>query len=75
MDETEIRIAALELIAMERLALEPPSILRALAEAINVRASGDEKVIRAQALQIIEDAANRHEPFNLGEVLKGPPKD
>lgn len=70
MDELEARVAALELIMMERLALDPPTTLRALREAINVEAYGEEKMIRAQADQIITDAIQRFDEFNTGWRIK-----
>ncbi|WP_133254299.1 hypothetical protein [Phenylobacterium deserti] len=77
MDETELRLAALELLMMELLAIIPPDRLAALEE--NTRQGlpqkgepgdgGDEQTIRLQALQIVADAKLRgvlFTPTSLG---------
>lgn len=67
MDEIEARLAAVELLLMERLALDPPGTLRALIDQIkSVEAFGDEKMIRAQAILILEDALRRFDEFTVG---------
>lgn len=71
MDEIEARLAALELLAIERLALEPRPTLAALRDKIAAGVEGvlddDERMIRAQALALVEDAQRRNLPFLGGE--------
>ena len=67
MDELEARLAAVELLLIERLALDPPGTLRALIDQIKTaEAFGDEKMIRAQAILILEDALRRFDEFTVG---------
>lgn len=73
MDEIEARLAALELLVMERLALDPPGTLRQLREALDVEAFGEERTQRDQALQILDDAIARFDAFAAGWRLRGPP--
>jgi len=67
MDEIEARLAAVELLLIERLALDPPATLRALIDQIkSAEAFGEEKMIRAQAILILEDALRRFDEFTVG---------
>ena len=72
MDELEQRVAALELLLMERLALDPPGVWTQIADNL---AGGDdvdpdEAVIRAQAEAILDDARRRFDAFTLGRRLR-----
>jgi hypothetical protein len=71
MDEIEARLAALELLEIERLALQPKRVLdalhRAISEGLAWNIAADERAIRTQALQHIEDAERRRLPFIGGE--------
>lgn len=67
MDEIEARLAAVELLLIERLALDPPGTLRAMIDQVRAAESfGDEKMIRAQAILILEDALRRFDEFTVG---------
>lgn len=67
MDELEARLAALELLAIERLALDPGPVLarlrEAIAEGVEGALDGDERMVREQALQLVEDAQRRNLTF------------
>lgn len=67
MDDLEARIAALELLIIEDLALRSPDHLRrmldAIAEGLEHDISADERMVREGALQLVEDAARRFETF------------
>lgn len=70
MDELELRIAALELIISERLAMDTPEQLRQLRKQLQSEAYGDEKIIRAQAIDWVEEALRRSDEFSPGFVYK-----
>lgn len=71
MDELELRVAAIELLDIELLALAEPALLakleasirEGLAEKGELGFGGDEHTIRSQALQLIRDGKLRHELF------------
>lgn len=77
MDENELRIAALELLVMERLALDEPGRLLQLEAAIRAGLAlrgepgdgGEEQTIRLQALQIVDDARRRFDVFSVGVAI------
>lgn len=65
MDEIEARIFAIELVLTELMALTPPDILAAMAD--NLRddtATGDEAMVRAGALELIEHGRKRDRLFS-----------
>ncbi|MDO8912280.1 MAG: hypothetical protein Q8N10_03220 [Phenylobacterium sp.] len=66
MDELETRLAGLELLVMERLALDPPAILRQLMVALDVESFGEERDQRNQAIAILEDAVRRFDAISEG---------
>lgn len=70
MDELELRIAALELLALERLALDEPGRLAQMEanirEGLDTPVDDDERTVRLQALQLIEDARQRFDLFTAG---------
>lgn len=72
MDEIEARVAALELLAIEALALRPSAELArlrgAMAAGPEAALDGDERMIRAQALQLVEDAQRRNLTFTPGDL-------
>lgn len=63
MDELEARLAALEGLVMERLALDPPGVHAQLREAVR---GWPDKVQRAQGLAILDDAMRRGDEFTPG---------
>lgn len=67
MDEIEARLATLEGLLMERLALDEPGRLAQLRIAVMTWPPGRQ---RAQALMIIEDAIRRFDEVEIGRVLK-----
>jgi len=73
MEELEARLAALETLFMERLALDPPAMLRALQAQLDVEAFGDERMIRDQALHILGDAIRRFDEISVGFRIPTPP--
>jgi hypothetical protein len=66
-DALEARLAALELLQIERLALDPSEMLtrlhRSIAKGLEADICDDERVIREQALQLIEDSARANYVF------------
>jgi hypothetical protein len=78
MDEIELRLAALELLIMERLALEPPAKLVALRDSIAVGMpdperhgrNHEEHDIRIHALQVVDDAIRSNDGFVTGQLIK-----
>jgi hypothetical protein len=70
MREIEARLAALELLAIERLAeLPSPQLARlrdAMAADLARSAESDERMVRAQALELVEDAMRKAMPFSRG---------
>lgn len=72
MDEIEARLAALELLAIERLAMTPAPQLARLREALAAGVEGslddDERMVREQALQLVEDAQRRRLTFTDGDL-------
>lgn len=72
MDELESRLAAVEGLLLEWLALTPPTLLMRLTEIVG---TWDEPEQRGQALQLIEDALRRYDEFTQGIVLRGPPEE
>lgn len=72
MDEIETRLAALELLAIETMAWQSRDDLMDAARSIQVGIDNgcdpEEAMVRRQALQMIEDAANRF------SKTVGPPK-
>lgn len=61
---------------MERLALDPPTVLRALADQLrSAEAFGEEKMIRAQAMLILGDAIRRFDEFTVGFRISLPPPE
>lgn len=67
MEENEARIAALEGLLMERLALDEPGRLAQLRIAVMAWPRGRQ---RAQALIIIEDAMRRFDEVEIGSAVK-----
>jgi hypothetical protein len=67
MDEIERRLAALELVLAELLAVAPAGRLTDVADLVrsDTSAAKDEQVVR-EALRVIEHAAKRHAEFHLG---------
>lgn len=74
MDEIEARPAALELLAIERLALTPRDQLARLRDAVaaGVEAAldADERMVRERALQLVEDAQRRGLTFLGGDLAQ-----
>lgn len=68
MDDNAQRLAALELLMMERLALDGPGQLVQLAEAVRPKKgqSGEDALVRARAFQLIEESVRRHDQFSIG---------
>lgn len=66
MDELELRIAALELIVTEMLGREDRDRLLMLRGQLQAEAYGDEKTIRAQAIDWVDEAIRRHDEFSPG---------
>jgi len=70
MNDMEARLAALELLEIERMALDPPPLVTKLRDIIVLGFVGpisdDERMIREQALRLIEDAQRRHLTFTGG---------
>jgi hypothetical protein len=81
MDEIEARLAALELLILEWLALEPEgkraqmedAIAAGLPERGSPSRDADEHDVRRQALQILRDSRTRFDVFTAG-VRIVPPK-
>lgn len=67
MDELETRLAALEGLLMERLALDSQPMIARL---IDMVATWPEDDQRAQALQILDDALRRFDEFASGQRLR-----
>lgn len=63
MDETETRIAALEGIVLEWLALAPPQKVDVLSDLIR---AWPDKQLRAQGLAIVQDARERFDEVSPG---------
>jgi len=75
MDELEARIAALELLALERLALDGPGHRAQLRAAIAAGLDGgdaDERMVRRAALQLLDDADRRFDAFTQGGAVRRP---
>lgn len=68
MDELETRLAAVEGLLLEWLALTPAPVLQRLTEIVGSWPEGDQ---RSQALQLIRDALERYDEFTQGIVLRG----
>lgn len=74
MNELELRIAALELLELERLAIMPPEALVQLE--VHIKApmrqeiEAGERAVRTHALQLIDDARRRFDEFATGQHLK-----
>lgn len=74
MDETEIRIAALEKVSLTLtpwLAVDVIEDAAATIRAEMLKASGQEREVRAQALQLLTDGQRRYAPPTMGICLKG----
>lgn len=73
MDKIEVRLAALELLAIERMAMDPPPLLTKLHTVIVSgfahNASADDRTVRERALRHIEDAQRRHLKVKRGAAL------
>ncbi len=67
MDENEARLAAIEGLLMEMLALQRPEMIALLRVAVQSWPRGRQ---RAQALMILQDAEQRYDEFSVGQVLK-----
>ena len=63
MDEIETRLATLEGLMLERLALEPPGVIAQLVDQVQ---TWPDDVQRAQALALIDDATRRFDAFTPG---------
>jgi len=80
MDELELRIAALELLAIETFAVMQPGQLRAMEDSIREGLAlkgepgdgSDEQTIRRQALMLIDDGRRRHDGFVGGILIPKP---
>lgn len=59
MDEFDTRLAALELLLIERMALDPLGALRELTAALQERSFEDGADERAQAIAVLDDAIGR----------------
>lgn len=68
MDDLERRIAVLELLAIEDLALRPPGHLDQMADSIRAglveAIDDDERAVRLGALQMIDDGRRRFDVFS-----------
>jgi hypothetical protein len=76
MDERDLRIATLELLIVERLALDPPGVHQQLVDSIyGVGLDGyseDERAVRTAALDEIAAAKGRFDEFAGGvRIAKG----
>lgn len=67
MDELELRLAAVEGLLMERLALDTQPMIARLVDLV---ATWPDDEQRAQALQTLDDAMRRFDEFNVGRIIK-----
>jgi hypothetical protein len=73
MDETEARIAALELLTIEIIPWLDTGVVDDAERSIRAGLDGsseDERMVRLQALQLIEDGRKRYAPPASGFVIK-----
>jgi hypothetical protein len=76
-DEIELRLAVLERLVLERLALEPPGVLAQLAAVMRqglAEADPDDRAVRMQALVMLHDALTRNDEFTVGSRMPGEPR-
>lgn len=80
MQEIELRVAAMELLWIERLAAMEPDQLQAVEDGIRAGLAlkgepgdgSDEQTIRLSALGLIEDGRRRHDGFTGGILISVP---
>lgn len=83
MDENELRIAAMEVLWIEVLAVLSPGQLRAIEDGIREGLAlkgepgdgSDEQTVRLGALGLVEDGRRRHDGFNGGILIQAPRPD